>query len=80
MGAKNKSRTTGYDVHNALGAHVEASLKAYACVERAIELRSAGKSTAADKAQREAKRWLRKALAIEGALPPRPQGGRRSPE
>jgi hypothetical protein len=76
MAAKNKRRITGYDVHNALGAHVEASLKAYACIERAIALRSAGKPSAADKAQREAKRWLRKTLAIEGAIPPRPQGGR----
>ena len=76
MAAKNKRRITGYDVHNVVGAPVEASLKAYACVERAIALRGAGKPSAADKTQREARRWLRKTLAIEGALPPRPQGGR----
>jgi hypothetical protein len=31
MAAKNKRRITGYDIHNTLGAHVGASLKAYAC-------------------------------------------------
>jgi len=76
MAAKNKRRITGYDIYNALGAHVEASRKAYECVERTIAFRSAGKSAAADKAQREAKRWLGKTLAIERALPSRPQGGR----
>jgi hypothetical protein len=76
MAAKNRRRIIGYDVHNAVGAPVEATQKAYECVERAIALRGAGKPLAADKTQREAKRWLRKTLAIEGALPPRPQGAR----
>jgi len=76
MAAKNKRRAIGYDLHNAPGAHVEASLKAYACVEQTVALRSADKFPAANKAQREAKRWLSKTLAIERALHPQPQGGR----
>jgi hypothetical protein len=76
MAAKNKRRITGYDLHNALGVHIESTQHAYAAAEKAIALRLAGKAGAAIKAEREAKKWLSKALAIENALPPRPQGGR----
>jgi hypothetical protein len=77
MAAKNKRRPiTGGDLQNALGAHIEASQNAFAACERAVALRQAGKAGAAIKAEREAKKWLGKAIAIENALPPRPQGGR----
>lgn len=76
MTAKKQRRITGYDIHNALGAHVEATQHAYEAAEKAIALRQAGKTRAAIKAEREVKKWLSKALAIENALPLRPQGGR----
>jgi hypothetical protein len=76
MAAKKKRRITGYDLQNALGVHIEATQQAYAAAEKAIALRQAGKAQAAIKAEREAKKWLSKAIAIENALPPRPQGGR----
>jgi len=76
MAAKNKRRITGYDLQSALGAHIEATQHAYEAAEKAIALRQAGNAGAAINAQREAKKWLSKALAFENALPPRPQGGR----
>jgi hypothetical protein len=76
MAASTKRRITGYDLQNALGAHIETTQRAYAAAEKAITLRQAGKSGAAIKAEREAKKWLSQAIAIERALPPRPQGGR----
>lgn len=77
MAAKNKRRPRiGYDLHSALAAHIEATQRAYAAAEKAIVLRQAGKAAAAKKAEREAKKWLSKAVAIENALPPQPQGGR----
>jgi hypothetical protein len=75
MAAKNK-RISGYDIQNALGAHIEATQRAYEAAEKAIALRQVGKAAAAIKAEREAKKWLSNAIAIENALPPRPQGGR----
>jgi hypothetical protein len=80
MAAKNKRRITGYDLQSALGAHIEATKHAYAAAEKAIALRQAGKARAAITAEREAKKWLSKAIAIESALPPRPQGGRKDAE
>jgi hypothetical protein len=74
MPAKSK-RISGYGIQNALGAHIEATQRAYAATEKAIALRQA-EARAAIKAQREAKKWLSKAIAIENALPSRPQGSR----
>lgn len=75
MVAKNK-RISGYDLQNALGAHIEATQHAYEAAEKAIALRQAGKARAAIKAERQAKKWLSKAVAIGNALSPRPEGGR----
>jgi hypothetical protein len=75
MLAKNK-RTPDLDVQRAFFTHVEANLRAHECCERVIALRQAGNVQAAIKVEREAKKWLVKAIAIENALPARPQVGR----
>jgi len=80
MAAKKKRRVTGYDLQKAFGVHIDATQRAYAAAERAVALREAGKTRAANAAEREAKKWLNKAIAIESALPARPQGGRTTTE
>ena len=65
------------DMQSAFFGHVDANVRAHECCARAIALRQAGQKQAAARAEREAKKWLTKMMAMEGALPPRPQGGRR---
>jgi hypothetical protein len=77
MPAKNKRRP-GLDIQHAFFVRVHAHLRAHGYCARAIALSQAGKSKAAEKVKREAKKWLRKMLAIEAVTSAnRPQGGRR---
>lgn len=78
MATKNHTRlNAAFDIQSALAAHVRASARAHEWAAKSITLRQGGKRLEANAAERKAKHWLRKMVALEAqAAMGKPRGGR----
>ena len=56
------------DVQVSFAAHIEADLRAHGWVAKWIALRDTGKAKQAAQAERKARRWLGKAMALEARV------------
>lgn len=65
-----KSTRREPDAQADLIGHATAHAEAFGWAQRAVALRQAGKTKAAQAAERRARDWLRKAMAIEVRYPP----------
>jgi hypothetical protein len=77
MPAKKNKKQPDFDIQRDFNAHLDASRQAHTWAEKSIALRTAGKATAADAAERKAKHWLRKMIGLEArATHGKPTGAR----
>jgi hypothetical protein len=74
---KNSKRRTDFDIQIGFAAHVAANRQAHEWAEKCLAYRAAGKAAQAAAAERKAKHWLRKMMALEDlAGHGKPAGGR----
>jgi hypothetical protein len=77
MLAKTKRPPAIPDIHAHVAAHVQATRLAYEWATKSIALRETGKATQANAAERKARHWLKKAIALETKVACSPRiGGR----
>jgi hypothetical protein len=67
MGAKNKRRPIGLDVHQRFRAHLEANERAHEWARKALEYREAGHHARANQAELKARHWLQRATMLDSA-------------
>jgi len=70
MSAKNNRRSAGFDFYCTFAPHFKANQRAQEWAVKCLAYREAGKHARAKYAEHKARRWLKKAMILEGKAGP----------
>jgi hypothetical protein len=78
MPAKKNRRSAGASIQCTFAAHLEVNQRAEEWAMKCLAYREAGKAVRAKYAERKARHWLKRAMALEARAPTSPRTGGRA--